>query len=641
MNQGELDRTQITGLVLAGGLARRMQGPADQPPVDKGLMPLRGRPLVAHAIDRLKPQVGGLLINANRNQADYARLGVPVIPDQVGGFAGPLAGLHAGLTASTTAWLVTVPCDSPYFPEDLVARLHAAAIEAGADVAVAKTGAQPHPVFALVRARLLPDLTAFLAGGGRKIDRWYAPLAVVEVVFDDERAFGNINTREELDASERLRGRPDRWRPLEAVCRDEPGYDPGSLPVDGARSIIERFIHPIAAVESVPVMQCLGRIVAADVVSPIDVPPHDNSAMDGYAVRSADLASDRTPAGGTRLRVIGSAFAGAPFNGGIGPGEALRIMTGAVMPAGADTVVPQEAVQLSGSADGATLPTVLIPPGQQAGQHRRLRGEDLARGRAAVKTGRRLAAADLGLAASLGLDSLPVRRRARVAFFSTGDELLSAGESPAPGKVYDSNRYTIHAMLTRLGVEPVDLGVVRDRPDALEAAMRHAASVADAVVSSGGVSVGEADFTRDVMARVGDVAFWTIAMRPGRPMAFGRVGDACYFGLPGNPVAVMVTFLFFVREALERLMGAEPRPLPRIRARSSAAVRKRPGRTEYQRATLSPGPDGFYDATITGSQGSGVLRSMSEADCMMVLGHAQGNVAAGDWVDVIPFRGLL
>ena len=171
MNQGELDRTQITGLVLAGGLARRMQGPADQPPVDKGLMPLRGRPLVAHAIDRLKPQVGGLLINANRNQADYARLGAPVVPDQVGGFAGPLAGLHAGLTASTTAWLVTVPCDSPDFPEDLVARLHAAAIEAGADVAVAKTGAQPHPVFALVRARLLPDLTAFLAGGGRKIDR--------------------------------------------------------------------------------------------------------------------------------------------------------------------------------------------------------------------------------------------------------------------------------------------------------------------------------------------------------------------------------------------------------------------------------------------------------------------------------------
>jgi molybdopterin molybdotransferase len=228
-----------------------------------------------------------------------------------------------------------------------------------------------------------------------------------------------------------------------------------------------------------------------------------------------------------------------------------------------------------------------------------------------------------------------------VAFFSTGDELLSLGDAPAPGKVYDSNRHTIRAMLIRLGVEPLDMGVVPDRREALHAAMVEAGRSADAVISSGGVSVGEADFTRDVMAQVGEVSFWTVAMRPGRPMAFGRVGEAYYFGLPGNPVAVMVTFYFFVRPALEQLMGSTAKPLPTMRVRSLSAVRKRPGRTEYQRAILGRGEDGLPEARITGSQGSGVLRSMSEADCMMVLGHEQGNVAVGDWVEVIPFRGLL
>jgi molybdopterin molybdotransferase len=279
-------------------------------------------------------------------------------------------------------------------------------------------------------------------------------------------------------------------------------------------------------------------------------------------------------------------------------------------------------------------------PGQQAGQNRRLRGEDLAAGRAALRAGRLLRPADLGLLASIGVAEVPVQRRLRVAFFSTGDELRSIGEPLDPGCVYDSNRYTIFGMLTRLGVEPIDLGAVGDSPDALEQAMRSVSLNADAVVSSGGVSVGEADFTREVMDRLGEVAFWRIAMRPGRPMAFGRIGRAVYFGLPGNPVAVMVTFFFFVRDALRAMGGASPGGPPLVRVRTGASLRKKPGRTEYQRAVLRRSDDGTLEAVLTGQQGSGVLSSMSRADCIVVLHHDQDSVAAGDWVDVLLFEGL-
>jgi molybdopterin molybdotransferase len=407
-------------------------------------------------------------------------------------------------------------------------------------------------------------------------------------------------------------------------------YDPRALPVARAREIVERFVTPVDCPERVPIRSALGRVLARDIVSPIDVPAHDNSAMDGWAVRADDLAGQ----GETVLRSVGTAYAGVAFQGAVGPGEAVRVMTGAVMPAGCDTVVVQEIVRVEDDR-------IVVPPGQQAGQNRRLRGEDLAAGRPALAAGRLIRPADLGLLASLGFAEVPVQRRLRVAFFSTGDELRSIGEPLDPGCVYDSNRYTLHGLLTRLGVDLVDLGVVRDSPEALEQAMRTASLNADAIVSSGGVSVGEADFTRDVMDRLGEVAFWTIAMRPGRPMAFGRIGDAAYFGLPGNPVAVMVTFLFFVRDALIRQSGASPRPVLPVRARSVARLRKRPGRTEYQRAIVSPGADGVLEARITGSQGSGVLRSMSEANALVVLGHDQGDVAPGEMVDAMPFDGLI
>lgn len=403
-----------------------------------------------------------------------------------------------------------------------------------------------------------------------------------------------------------------------------------ALPVATACAVIEQCIYPIAKTEGVALRQALGRVLARDIISPIDVPPHDNSAMDGWAVRASDLNATAQ----TRLMPVGTALAGQAYAGSVQPGQTVRIMTGAVMPDGCDTVVIQEVAR----QDGASI---LIPPGQSAGQNRRLRGEDLTAGLPALVAGRSLGPADLGLLASIGVAEVPVQRRLRVAFFSTGSELRSLGQPLDPGCIYDSNRYTLHGLLSRLGVELIDMGVVTDSPEALEAAMRTASEQADAVISSGGVSVGEADYTRAVMNRLGEVAFWTIAMRPGRPMAFGRIANAWYFGLPGNPVAVMITFLFFVRDALIRLSGASPRPVLPLRVRSLAPLRKRPGRTEYQRATVEVGPDGLLQAQITGNQGSGVLRSMSQANALIVLHHDQGDVAAGDWVDAIGFEGLI
>lgn len=309
------------------------------------------------------------------------------------------------------------------------------------------------------------------------------------------------------------------------------------------------------------------------------------------------------------------------------------------MPPGCDTVVPQELTRAAASGK-VTFASGVV----KAGDNRRLQGEDLKAGKAALAQGRMLHPADLGLLASLGIAEVQVQRRLRVAFFSTGDELRSVGEPLDSGCVYDSNRYTLHGMLQRLGCELMDMGVVKDDPASLEAAFRTACENADAVITTGGVSVGEADYTKQIMQTVGDVAFWKIGMRPGRPMAFGRMssgGKSAYlFGLPGNPVAVMVTFYFFARPALLRMMGADDTPLPMLRAQSQGDIRKKPGRTEYQRGILTLGDDGVQRVRITGSQGSGILRSMVEANCMVVLGDRQGSVKAGDLVDVVVFDGL-
>ncbi|MGO4761213.1 gephyrin-like molybdotransferase Glp [Cupriavidus sp. 2KB_3] len=424
---------------------------------------------------------------------------------------------------------------------------------------------------------------------------------------------------------------------LQSVISCLSDYDPTALPVAQANAIIGQVVEPVRGTEQLALRSALDRVLAEDVISPIDVPAHDNSAMDGYAFQSAALAAG----GDVVLEVIGTAYAGNACDTAPTAGQAVRIMTGAIMPDGCDTVVPQEFVDVQEGGNQIRFAADAVRPGD----NRRLRGEDLARGQAALAAGRILQPADLGLLASLGVAEIKVRRRLRVAFFSTGDELRSIGEPLDPGCVYDSNRYTLHGMLRRLNVELIDMGVVRDDPAALEAAFRSACENADAVITSGGVSVGEADYTKQIMARLGDVTFWKIAMRPGRPMAFGRIAsngrEALLFGLPGNPVAVMVTFYHFVRGALHRQMGANVPPLPLMRVRSAAAIRKKPGRTEYQRGILAPTADGSWEVRITGQQGSGVLRSMSEANCFIVLGHEQDAVAAGDLVEVMLFDGLM
>jgi molybdopterin molybdotransferase len=416
---------------------------------------------------------------------------------------------------------------------------------------------------------------------------------------------------------------------LKEVISCTSDYDPGALPVAKANEVIRAFVRPISGVERLPVRAALGRVLAEDIVSPIDVPSHDNSAMDGYAVRSADLGR----AEAVTLTEIGAAFAGKEFTGRVGAGQCVRVMTGAVMPQGTDTVVIQEAVKVSGNR-------VTVPGGQETGQNRRLAGEDLQKGKPALKAGALLRPAELGMIASLGIGEVNVRRKLKVAFFSTGDELVSVGKTLKAGEVYDSNRYTLWGMLTRLGCEVIDMGVVRDDPAKLEAAFREASERADAVVTSGGVSVGEADFTKQMMAKLGEVVFWKIAMRPGRPMAFGKVGDAYLFGLPGNPVAVMVTFYHFVRGALLAMMGRNDRDLPLLRVKSEIAIRKKPGRTEYQRGILEH-KSGEWSVRLTGAQGSGILRSMSEANCFVVLAHEQSGVNAGDLVDVMVMDGLV
>ncbi len=418
---------------------------------------------------------------------------------------------------------------------------------------------------------------------------------------------------------------------IASIAAELQGYDPQALRVDAVNAFLSRLTEPVTQQENVGIFQALGRVLAQDVISPISVPAHDNSAMDGYAFNAAQLRSDSP----LTLKIAGTLRAGAGWALPVAPGECIKIMTGAIMPHGLDTVVPQEFV--SGNDTSITIPAGIL----HAGDNRRLRGEDLMQGQPALRQGQLLTPAALGLLASLGIEQLSVWRKLRVAYFSTGDEILSLGQAPREGAVYDSNRYTVFGLLSRLGCEVIDMGVVRDEPAVLEAAFTRAAQQADAIITSGGVSVGEADFTKLMMKKLGDVAFWKIAMRPGRPMAVGRIGGAVLFGLPGNPVAVMVTFLAFVRPALLQMMGSTVGAPPMLKAHSMEPLRKKPGRTEYQRGIVSTNADGTLQVQTTGNQGSGVLSSMVQANGLIVLHHEQGNVGIGDLVDVMMFDGVI
>lgn len=406
------------------------------------------------------------------------------------------------------------------------------------------------------------------------------------------------------------------------------GFDTsGLLPLSDALQGMLEQLACCCDTELLPLPEALGRILADDIASPLSVPPFDNSAMDGYAVRLADLAAD------TPLIMAGKAFAGQPYQGEWPAGHCVRIMTGAPVPAGTDAVVMQEETR----ADGERI-TFLCQP--VPGQNIRRAGSDMAKGACVLCAGTRLTPREMPLLASLGIATVSVRRPLRVAIFSTGDELKPVGTPLAHGDIYDSNRYGVKAMLARLGCDCLDLGILPDNPDLLRAAFIRADQEANVLITTGGVSVGEADFTKQLLDELGEIGFWKLAIKPGKPFAFGRLPHAWFFGLPGNPVSAMVTFDQLVQPALAKLAGQRfERPL-QLQAVAAEPLKKSPGRLDFQRGILCQGPNGL-EVRSTGSQDSAVFSSLSRANCYIVLERERGRVAAGETVTVEPFGGLL
>jgi molybdopterin molybdotransferase len=402
-------------------------------------------------------------------------------------------------------------------------------------------------------------------------------------------------------------------------------YDPNAMSVTQAKNFIQQFLEPVNEVEKLPIRDTLGRALSKEITSPCNVPNHNNSAMDGFAFKSEDANKC--------LKVIGTAFAGKPFLGEVGIGECVKIMTGAVIPTGADTVIMQERTTYSDN-------TLTMTEAPKKGANIRLAGEDLSLGQIVLAKGHLMRPADLGLIASLGIAEVEVYRQLKVAFFSTGDELVGVGRPLKEGQIYDSNRYTLYGMLTKLGVEVSDLGAIPDQVDLLEKTLLDASNSHDVVITSGGVSVGEADHMKALLAKHGQVLFWKINMKPGRPLAYGKVNHAHYFGLPGNPVATMVSFYQFVRDALATLMGANIQPTPLFRVECTDPIKKAKGRTEFVRGLLYI-EGNTWKVKPTGNQSSGVLSSMSKANCFIVLEEAVGNCDAGTHVKVQVFEGVI
>ncbi|MDM8567655.1 molybdopterin molybdotransferase MoeA [Candidatus Halobeggiatoa sp. HSG11] len=407
-------------------------------------------------------------------------------------------------------------------------------------------------------------------------------------------------------------------------------YDSQSLTVEEALTRIYDDLQPIAGNEQLAIRNALGRVLAEDILSKINVPPHDNSAMDGYAIQGTDLPAD----GQIKLTMVGTSFAGQPYPGTLQAGQCTRIFTGAVIPDGADTVIMQEHIDKQGDI-------ITISSDNQVGQHVRPTGEDIAIGQTILKTGKYLHPADIGLLASLGIPEVKVKRRLRVAFFSTGDELRAVGEMLEAGQIYDSNRYSLYGVLARLGVDIIDMGVVLDKPEDVEQAFLAAADCSDAIITSGGVSVGDADYVTDTLQRLGKVNFWKVAMKPGKPLTFGELKGCAFFGLPGNPVSAIVTFYQFVQPALRYMMGQTNLNPVRVPAKCLSYLKKHPGRMEFQRGILTTDEQGKLLVSSTGKQGSGVLSSMSQANCFIVLPRDCGNVEVGNEVLVEPFEGLI
>lgn len=414
----------------------------------------------------------------------------------------------------------------------------------------------------------------------------------------------------------------------QASCQDE--FDPNSLTFEQALERVLQDASPIKAHRNVTIREAINCVLADDVTSPMDIPPFINSAMDGYAVAGEDLPAS----GETRLKVIGKSFAGHPFDGTVHPGECVRIMTGAVVPEGSNTVIMQEHAEVDGEH-------IKIGDSHKNGQNVRHPGDDFSTGETIITAGERLTPAKLGLLASVGVTQLNVVRTPVVAFFSTGDELKAVGEALKPGDIYDSNRYILFGMLNKMGVQCIDMGVIPDIKENIELTLQEAAACADVVITSGGASVGEADYIKQILDEIGEVNFWKIAMKPGKPLAFGKVNDALFFGLPGNPVSAMATFYQFVQPCLRLIEGEKPTEAVKLRAKCLSGLKKRPGRMDFQRGILSSDENGELVVDTTGVQGSHMLSSMAKANCFIVLAREDGNIEAGTTVEVQPFNDLI
>ena len=387
------------------------------------------------------------------------------------------------------------------------------------------------------------------------------------------------------------------------------------------------YVKPVMDIETIALDESSCRVLAHDAISPVDVPQHTNSAMDGYAFKYSEPMLDS-------YKIVADVMAGHSYQHRLNDGEAVRIMTGAPIPTGADTIQMKEMAEDNGESVSFSGKITL-------GQHIRLAGEDIAKDQTALAAGHRLQAAHQGMLASLGFGQLPVYRKPRIAVFSTGDEVCQPGQPLKPNCIYDSNRFTIKSMVKQLGCEVIDLGIIHDSEEALVDALKGAAVQADVVISSGGVSVGDADFIKLALAKVGQINFWRINMRPGRPLAFGQIGDSLFFGLPGNPVAVMVSFMQFVQPALRKLAGElewAPTMLPAV---ADCHLRSREGRTEFTRGVYHLAADGRLHVTSTGAQGSGMLSSMVKGNCRIVIGEQDELLNPGDTVYIQPFADLL
>lgn len=403
------------------------------------------------------------------------------------------------------------------------------------------------------------------------------------------------------------------------------------MPVAEALQKILASVDPIDGYEQIPILDARGRTLFENVYAPFDVPGHNNAAVDGYGVSSEDIPLQ----GEQTLSIVGHVYAGERFEHALQRGQCIRITTGAPIPAGVDAVLMQEHVAVDGDV-------IRIDSSHKPGDNIRLAGEDLSQGEAILNPGKWLTPADIGLLASIGVTEIKVRRKLRIAVASTGDEIYALGDQRGHGGIYDSNRYSLQAALQRPDIELIDLGILPDKPDSLLQAFTEISVVADMIISSGGVSVGDADYTKSALKNAGKIDFWKIAIKPGRPLAFGKLQNSLFFGLPGNPVAVLVTFYQFVLPALERMLNITDKPIsPTLKAVCQNDIRKKPGRTEVVRAVLETGPEGAYTVKTTGKQGSGILRSMSLANAFILLEHKRGNISAGETVTVQTFAGLI